>query len=479
MSAKLEQYLYALLSRRAFLKGTALAGLGFMAAGLPAGREAAWSAGDAVVPASMELTAEERAMLEGKEGPTLQKVMQTIVLYGEAFGATRLVLLEGPVHLVAGCGLFMFKPLFRIADELIAAGLQTWEKFTADPRPIDYDNINCTLAQKAVFNILFSKQHAYEAQLQRLGLRDSNAFTCTCYLPEVGNIPARGAVVAWAESSAVVYANSVLGSRTNRNSGIIELLSGVLGKTPCFGLLTDEGRKATWLIELATTTLPDAQVLGSAMGMKVMEAVPYIRGLDRFIGTALTDAARDYLKDMGAAAASNGAVGLYHVEHLTPEAVDAGTGLLAENYSTYVIDDAAIAATIAGYPVMWPKPEARPQQCFIGCPHLSVSQLHNWTTDLGAALAAAGRQSVAVPTVLTAAPDVIAAFKKNTAALAALTATGARLSSICPLLYMHNPLCAAKPVITNSNKLRTYTTARYLTDAALLTTLVTGAISNV
>ena len=130
----------------------------------------------------------------------------------------------------------------------------------------------------------------------------------------------------------------------------------MLGKTPYSGLLTDEGRKATWLIEVATTELPEAQVLGSAIGMKVMEDVPYIRGLDSFLGKTLTPSVKDYFKDMGAAAASNGAVGLYHVENLTPEAMASGTSLLTENYQTYVIDDEVIAATIESYPVLWEDP---------------------------------------------------------------------------------------------------------------------------
>lgn len=97
------------------------------------------------------------------------------------------------------------------------------------------------------------------------------AYTCACYLLEVGNTPKRGEILSWAESSAVVYANSVLGARCNRNSGIIELMGSIAGFVPEFGLLTDEGRKADWIIEIKTTKKPEAQILGSAIGMKVME----------------------------------------------------------------------------------------------------------------------------------------------------------------------------------------------------------------
>ncbi len=121
----------------------------------------------------------------------------------------------------------------------------------------------------------------------------------------------------------MVYANSVLGARCNRNSGIIDLMGSIVGYVPYFGLLTDEGRKASWIVEIKTSGKPEAQLLGSAVGMKVMEDVPYIAGLDRWLGT-MDEEAKTYLKDFGAATASNGAVGLYHVEGITPEAVQQG-----------------------------------------------------------------------------------------------------------------------------------------------------------
>lgn len=108
--------------------------------------------------------------------------------------------------------------------------------------------------------------------------------------------------------------------------------------------------------------------MGSAVGMKVMEDVPYIRGLDTWLGTELNADARAYLKDFGAAAASNGAVGLYHVEHLTPEAVEQGEGLILPDAQVYVVDDAELDRVRASYPVMWKDPDAEPKLCFIGCP---------------------------------------------------------------------------------------------------------------
>ena len=217
-----------------------------------------------------------------------------------------------------------FDAVFAMMDELIGAGLKTKEPFTVDPRPIDFDNIETTEESKKVSLDLYPHQEQYEEQLQKLGLKDENAFSCASYMPEVGNTPERGQVLSWAESSAVVFANSVIGAKSNRNSGLIELLCGILGKTPEFGFLTEEGRRANWLIEVKTTKAPNPMLLGSAIGMKVVGDNPYITGLDKLLGSELNNTMKDYLKDMGAATASNGAVGLYHVENVTPEAVEHG-----------------------------------------------------------------------------------------------------------------------------------------------------------
>ena len=415
---------------------------------------------------TMTLTDEERDILKGGKGETLRKALESVVRYGEVFEAEKLVNVEHSIHMVTSFGIPLLTPVFSLVDELIAAGLKTEYSFTVDPRPIDYKNVSCSLLEKFVFSkIMYGKQAVYEKQLKQLGLASDKAFTCTCYQEEVGNIPKKSANLAWAESSAVVYANSVLGARTNRNSGILELLSGITGKTPYFGFLTDEGRKAHYLIEVKTTKAPEAQVLGSAIGMKVMEDVPYIRGLDTFIGTDLDYDAKDYLKDMGAATASNGAVGLFHVENLTPDAVELGNSLLREDYKTYVIDDAEMERVKNGYPVMWENENAKPERCFIGCPHLSFNQIKGWTDRIEEGLKASGRKRVGIRTILTAAPEVVDKLKKDTVLHQRLLATGVSISSICPLMYMNNPLCSKKPIITNSNKLRTYTSCRYFTDA--------------
>ena len=422
----------------------------------------------------MKLTDEQQAILNGSQGETMAKVMKTQVMFGEAFGAEKMVPVTSEYnHLVTSFGLKLLAPVYELMDKLLEAGAASQQKFSVDPRPLD-PNVPANILQKLIFKkFMYSKQDFYEGQLDKLGLMDKDAFTCTCYMDQVGNVPKKGDVLSWAESSAVVYANSVLGARCNRNSGIMDIMGSVLGYVPYFGLLTDEGRKATWIVKIETTKKPEAQLLGSAIGMKVMEDVPYVMGLDKWLGTELNDSVKTYLKDFGAATASNGAVGLYHIDNLTPEAVELGGKLIMEEAKVYVIDDAELERVKNSYPVIWKNKDAAPKLCFMGCPHMSLQQLKDWTDKVEAGLKEAGNKKVVIPTVFTAAPAVLKEFE-NTEYADRLKATGVITSYICPLMYMNNPLCKSMPVITSSNKLRTYTTARYYTDDEILVQITKG-----
>lgn len=422
----------------------------------------------------MRLTDEQQSILDGAQGETMAKVMKTQVMFGEAFGAEKLVPVTSPCnHLVTSFGLKLLAPVYELMNQLLEAGAVSKQQFSVDPRPLD-PKVPANLLQKLIFKkFMYSKQDFYEGQLKELGLMNEDAFTCACYLDEVGNQPKKGDVLSWAESSAVVYANSVLGARCNRNSGIMDIMGSVLGYVPYFGLLTDEGRKATWLIRVETTKKPEAQLLGSAIGMKVMEDVPYVVGLDQWIGSELNEEACTYLKDFGAATASNGAVGLYHIDNLTPEAKESKQQLLADGYKEYVIDDVELERVKNAYPVIWKNPDAKPKLCFMGCPHMSLQQLKDWTDKVEAGLKEAGNTKVLIPTVFTTAPAVQKEFDK-TPYSERLRKTGIILSNICPLMYMNNPLCASMPVITSSNKLRTYTTSRYYTDDEILVQITKG-----
>ena len=423
----------------------------------------------------MTLNEEQQAMLDGSRGAVMAKIMKTLVMYGDAFGAERMVPVTSRYgHTVISFGLGVMDPVYDLYDEILSAGILPEQKFTADPKPLDPKVPSSPLEDLVFKKLMYNRQERYEQQLKKLGITKDEDYTCACYLEQVGNAPQKGDVLSWAESSAVVYANSVLGARCNRNSGILEMMGSIAGFVPEFGLLTEEGRKADWVVEVRCEKKPEAQLLGSAIGMKVMEEVPYIKGLDAWLGTELNDSAKAYLKDFGAATASNGAVGLYHIENLTPEAVELGESLIKPDAKVYVIDDAELERVHREYPVIWKNPDANPQLAFVGCPHLSLQQLTDWARAVLKGLEANGRKRVAVPTVFTAPVPIIREFEKTIYAWP-LKKAGVVISYICPLMYMNNPLCKSKAVITSSNKLRTYTSAKYCTDSEILDIITGGA----
>ena len=430
----------------------------------------------------MILNEELLAVQRGEQGEAMRKVLNTLVMYGEAFGAKRMVKITGKMgHAVIGTGSMTWKPVFDLMEALIEGGALPRQSFTTDPRGVE-PHVPMSLADRAMFKVIFSGQKRMEKEWERMGIKDQNAYTCTAYMDEVGNIPEYGDILGWAESSAVSYVNSVIGARCNRNSGILELMSNILGYVPEFGLLTDEGRKADWIIEVRCQNRPEPQLLGSAIGFKCIEDVPFIRGLDKWLGTDLTQTVRDYLKDMGAAAASNGSVGLYHVENITPEAVlsslpGGGNSLIKENAKVFVIDDEEIARVKASYPNPWEERKdssGAPELAFAGCPHFSCEQLCDWTDRLTVGLEKHGNTKVTVNTIFCAAPDVRAAFEEKYPQKAnKLKEIGVTVSGLCPLSYTSNPLTDKIRIITASNKLRYYSKARFFSEEELVD-IITG-----
>lgn len=176
---------------------------------------------------NMQLTPEQADILNGKKGETMAKVMETLVMFGDIFGAKRMVEVthkEG--HLVTSFGIGLLKPLYKTMDRLIADGIKTQGTFTVDPRPLDRENVKYSLLDRLVNEkVMYSQQKHYEEQLKAVGLKDANAFTCACYLDEVGNVPKKGDILSWAESSAVVYANSTCTARVAIATAVCSICS--------------------------------------------------------------------------------------------------------------------------------------------------------------------------------------------------------------------------------------------------------------
>jgi predicted aconitase len=428
----------------------------------------------------IRLSREEKDILRGRRGATLQKIMKTVVFYGEVLGAKRLVEITGKGHFVITCAIPGISPSMKMLDEIITADLKTRYPFTLDPvAPLDFENWWLNSKQIRTLEKMYQNQPLYDEKMKQLGLWAPEACTCTPYLPEIDNAPVRGDILAWSESACVIFVNSVLGARSNRNGAILDLLCNIVGKVPLFGLLTNRGRKATWRIDVKTDTLPPPQILGAAIGTKVLSDVPYIIGLDRFLGKGLNPFTHDYLHEMGAACATAGAVGLFHVENVTPEAVDEKTRLLTPDCKPYTIDESVLLELRRSYPVMWEDTHKKPEKCFLGCPHLSLNQLQWWADTIEKQLKTMCGSHLKVKTTICSAPNVLERFRKISTGWQTLTRAGVKFSPGCPMQLFDNDLLKGEAIITNSNKLRAYTHARFFTDEEIGEILATGKIEKV
>lgn len=427
-------------------------------------------------PHQMKLTKEEQAIMDGKKGKALAKVMKTVVAHGNAFGAEKLVDLGGRPHSSFFNGPPYIQALLDVFNECADEGLKTYQPFTVNPRPFDLYNVEFEPDEMEMVFAAYTLQPQLDRMLNRIGAEGLNTRSCACYLSEIGNAPKPGTYVAWAESSAVNFGNSVLGVRTNRNATGMELLCSLLGKAPYFGLMTDEGRMAKWLIDVKTTKEPDWGVLGAAIGIKVSEDVPYVAGVDKYLGDKVTKENMHLLKSMGSSTAANGAVGLYHVENVTPDAKDKGRDLLIKGYQTYVVDDAEIDRVYKSYPNLWSKKNAKPTRCFIGCPHNTYHEILTWGTNVTEALKKRGQKKLKVPVHLFCAtvvrdhlldehPELVRDMKR----------AGMSFSNMCAVMFTGlKGYQETEFAVTNSNKTRKYSSSRYVPDDVLLEIIITG-----
>jgi predicted aconitase len=434
---------------------------------------------DPKAPYQMPLSKEEQDIMDGKKGPELAKVMKIVVAHGNAFGAERLVDLGGAPHCSLYTGTDYMKPMIDLFQECAEAGLKAYAPYTVNPRCYDMYNVN---NNETDFELIY-EGYRYQRDLDwvhaQLGAPDLNYRSCMCYVDEIGNKPPPGTYVAWAESSAINYGNSALGLRTNRNAGGMELLCALLGKAPLFGLMTDEGRMANWLVEVKTSKEPDWGVIGSAIGYKVVDGVPFITGLDKYLGDKVTNDNMHHLKIMGSATAACGAVGLYHVENVTPDAKAKGRDLLAEGYQTYVIDDAEQARVLGTFPVEWKGRPKKPTACFIGCPHNTYQEILTWGKKVTEAVEKRGLKTGAVPTIMFT-PNKVRdhLLEAEPELFGKMHAAGMRFTNMCQVSYAGMKGFSERTFgVTNSPKTRNYyPSVRYLKDDALLEVICTGEI---
>ena len=300
----------------------------------------------------MCLTPEEKAMLAGDLGLGVKRAMEIIVALGKIYGAQELV----PVQSVQVAGV-SYKNLgdagLEFLHEWAGQGAQVRVPTTLNPAGMDLTHWRGL----GISEEFARKQMAIIEAFKAMGIVPS--CSCTPYL--TGNLPAFGQHIAWSESSAVSFANSVLGARTNREGGPSALAAAVTGRTAKYGLHLDENRRATHIIEVRcpVTSEADFGALGYLVGRRVKNGVPYFKGLG--------GRGQGMLKALGAAMAASGAVALYHVEGVTPEA-RAGDVVGAEA-ETVVID-----SLDEGYAAL-NSPFDKVDLVSIGCPHASLTEI--------------------------------------------------------------------------------------------------------
>jgi predicted aconitase len=263
------------------------------------------------------LTVEERAMLAAGAGPAAQKAMQIIVALAEVYEAEALV----PVASAQIAGV-SYKNLgdagLEFLEEWAAQGARVRVPAFMNPAGMDLQRWR----EMGIAPDFARQQERVIAALTTMGVKP----TCTCTPYLVGYAPRADEHLAWSESSAVSYANSVLAARSNREGGPSALAAAITGRTAAYGLHLTENRRATHWVEVRCPVRSEADcgALGYLIGRQVGDGVPYFRFSEtRFLQENGFLSRQENLMALGAAMGASGAVALYHVEGVTPEAAAA------------------------------------------------------------------------------------------------------------------------------------------------------------
>ncbi len=308
----------------------------------------------------MFLTKEEEHILEGEVGYANEVAMKILVALGDLFGAQNLIPIDS-AH-VAGVS-------YKTIGDASIDFLENLQKEGA--RAQVYSTLNpCGLDLDEWANMPVSKS-LYETQLRIVNLYSSigidPVLTCTPYYLKKA---VEGSHLAWSESSAISYANSVLGARTNREGGPSALASSLIGKTPCYGLHLDECRKGSYSVDVNVPLdyTADYGALGTLVGQTAKMRVPVFNGIKRY--------SRNSLKSLGAGMAASGAVSLYHIAGITPEWKTDEMWLDGKAEEKITVDQKELNSS---YSSLTTSSIDVPDLAFIGCPHCSISEIEQVT----------------------------------------------------------------------------------------------------
>ncbi len=372
----------------------------------------------------MRLTDEERSMLQGDLGEGARKAMEIVVALGTIYGADDLV----PVSHVQVSGV-SYKNLgdagLEFLREWAAQGACVRVPTTLNPAGMDLRHWR-DLGFPADFA---AQQQAVLDAFTAMGIEP----TCTCTPYLVGYAPKLGDHIAWGESSAISFANSVLGARTNREGGPGALAAAIVGRTGRFGLHLDENRAPTHRVDVRypVRSTSDWGALGYLVGKRVANGVPYLRGLD----VAACDVTN--LKLFGAAMAASGAVALYHIEGVTPESnLKSPLSNLKGEFAVESLDE--------GYAALNQADTSSIDLVWIGCPHASLEEIELIADRLD------GRR-VRPALWITAAHQVRDEAERR-GLLARIEASGGRIASDTCLVVAPVEALGIRCMATNSGK---------------------------
>lgn len=301
----------------------------------------------------MYLTREEERIYDGEYGWMKQVCMRILVKLGELFGAERLIPIDS-AH-VSGVS---YKTLGEAPTDFLETLAKSGERIkveaTLNPQSFDPEHLSKRLPQK-----LLEKQLSVLKVFEKMGFK--NSYTCTPYYIRE---PEKNSHLAWAESSAVVYANSVLGAWTNREGGPSALAAAIIGKTPDYGVHRVEGRKPNILVELQAPIKEEVEygALGIFLGKLLKDKVPIIKGL--------RDVSGEKLKQLGAALASTGMTNMFHYKDEVNR----------ENLEKITVEARDIRKTIEESTT---DPSGKPDLIFVGCPHCSINEIKHVADHVG------------------------------------------------------------------------------------------------
>jgi hypothetical protein len=306
----------------------------------------------------MQLTKEQERMLAGEHGEVVERNFRLLVRLGEIYGADRMIHVDS-VQVAGVSYKSIGDPGLEFLEDMANRGAKVKVPTTLNPPGMDL----LDWRELGFPEDFAEKQLQIMDAFKKMGI--AMTATCTPYL--VGNMPRFGEHIAWSESSAVSFANSVLGARTNREGGPSALAAALCGVTPNYGLHLDEKRKPTLLVKVNAelNDNSDFGALGYHVGKIVKDGIPYFKGIKK--------AELEQLKALGAAMAASGAVALYHVEGITPEArLMSPNGLEVIEFGEKELKE-AYAKLNTG---------ESPDIVILGCPHASLKEIAELASKL-------------------------------------------------------------------------------------------------